>query len=53
VWGIFPASWRSYLSYSLGSAQQIFIDGRSHLYEENGVYGDYLSPLAGREETKP
>ncbi len=34
--------WGAYLIRSLGHEHRIFIDGRSQLYEEAGVFGDYL-----------
>jgi hypothetical protein len=34
--------WGGYLIRSLGREHKIFIDGRSQLYEEAGVFSDYL-----------
>ncbi len=34
--------WGGYVIWSLGGGQKVFIDGRSQLYEENGVFADYL-----------
>ena len=34
--------WGGYLIWSLDAREKIFIDGRSQLYEENGVFADYL-----------
>jgi hypothetical protein len=34
--------WGGYLIRSLGREHEIFIDGRSQLYEEAGVFSDYL-----------
>lgn len=31
-----------YLVYSLGNERKVFIDGRSELYEDGGVFADYL-----------
>ncbi|HUI41509.1 MAG TPA: hypothetical protein VL523_06035 [Terriglobia bacterium] len=34
--------WGGYLNWTLQPEHKVFIDGRSQLYEEAGVYGDYL-----------
>ncbi len=34
--------WGAYLIRSLGHEHKVFIDGRTQLYEEAGVFGDYL-----------
>jgi len=35
--------WGSYLMFDLGTAHQVFIDGRLDLYEGSGVFQDYLT----------
>jgi hypothetical protein len=37
-----PYGWGGYLMWKWGPNHRVFIDGRSELYEEAGVYGDYL-----------
>jgi hypothetical protein len=46
-----PDIWGAYLIHSLGHEHKVFIDGRSQLYEEAGVFGDYLRITAVDRDT--
>ncbi len=43
--------WGAYLIRSLGHEHKVFIDGRSQLYEEGGVFADYLNIMQLDRET--
>ena len=44
--------WGAYLIRSLGREHKVFIDGRSQLYEESGVFADYLNIVQVDRETQ-
>jgi hypothetical protein len=41
-----PYAWGGYLMWRWGPQHRLFIDGRSQLYEDAGVFGDYLRMTA-------
>ena len=45
--------WGAYLVRSLGHEHKVFIDGRSQLYEEAGVFGDYVHIISVDRDTLP
>jgi hypothetical protein len=48
-----PYGWGGYLMWRWGPQHRVFIDGRSQLYEDAGVYSDYLRMTALDRDTLP
>jgi hypothetical protein len=44
--------WGGYLNWRMAGEHKVFIDGRSQLYEDAGVYGDYLRITSVGPETR-